>query len=166
MVPRPYPRSFAHVGLTVPDIEAAVEWYTDVLGWTHLKGPRSVRGNEGFGGKRATDLLGEFEEMRVAQLVSGNGVGVEFFEFTPNDVVESTDPKRAGFSHICVVDPDVKELAKTIEEEGGRHHTHIWRLYEGVPDYTLTYCEDPFGNLIEVYSHSHEQMHAEASRLE
>ncbi|WP_205254532.1 VOC family protein [Halorussus rarus] len=34
-----YPRSLAHVGLTVPDIEDAIRWYTEVLGWRRLKGP-------------------------------------------------------------------------------------------------------------------------------
>ena len=28
-----YPRGLAHVGITVPDIEAAMDWYADVLGF-------------------------------------------------------------------------------------------------------------------------------------
>nr|MVE66955.1 hypothetical protein [Vibrio cholerae] len=28
-----YPRSFSHIGISVPDLEAAVKFYTEVLGW-------------------------------------------------------------------------------------------------------------------------------------
>lgn len=27
------PTPLGHLGLTVPDIDAAIEWYADVLGW-------------------------------------------------------------------------------------------------------------------------------------
>lgn len=84
---------------------------------------------------------------------------MEFFEFSATEGSESTDFRRAGYFHVYVVDPDVEGLMRTIEEHGGEHHTDVWRLYENDPDYTLTFCRDPFGNLIEIYSHSHEQMH-------
>ena len=28
-----YPRAFSHIGISVPDLEAAVEFYGKVLGW-------------------------------------------------------------------------------------------------------------------------------------
>ncbi len=28
----PYPRTFSHIGISVPDLEAAVKFYTEVLG--------------------------------------------------------------------------------------------------------------------------------------
>ncbi|HBF47953.1 MAG TPA: glyoxalase, partial [Shewanella frigidimarina] len=28
-----YPRSFSHIGISVPDLDAAVKFYTEVLGW-------------------------------------------------------------------------------------------------------------------------------------
>nr|WP_246022027.1 VOC family protein [Flavobacterium cellulosilyticum] len=28
-----YPRSFSHIGITVPDINKAVEFYQKVMGW-------------------------------------------------------------------------------------------------------------------------------------
>ena len=30
---KPYPRTFSHIGISVPDVEAAVKFYTDVLGF-------------------------------------------------------------------------------------------------------------------------------------
>ncbi|WP_144901456.1 VOC family protein [Halobellus captivus] len=161
-----HPRRVAHVGVTVPDIEAALEWYEDVLGWTRLKGPRTSTGGEGYGGRRGVDVLGEYESMNVAHLLTGGGVAVEFFEFEPAGEPQPVDPKRPGLFHLCVIDPDVAELASKIDRSGGDHYAEIWRLYEDSEEFRLTYCRDPFGNLIEIYSHSHEQMHAVAYAFE
>lgn len=155
-----YPRQFAHVGLTVPDIEAALEWYEEVLGWRWLKGPRAVTGGDGYAGRRAENLLGEFDSMKVAHMTTSNGVAVELFEFEPTAPSEQVDPKRPGFFHVGVVDPDVAALAERIDRSGGDHYAEVWRLYEDSEEYRLTYCRDPYGNLIEIYSHSHERMHA------
>ncbi|AUV83586.1 glyoxalase [Salinigranum rubrum] len=154
----PYPRSLAHVAVTVPDVEEALDWYRDVFGWTLLTEPRAVTGNDGYGGRRAVDVLGEFSEMTVAHLVTGNGIGVELFEFASTGESNRSDITQPGFFHICVVDPDVEGLAERIDERGGEHYSRIWRLFEEDEEHLLTYCTDPYGNLVEIYSHSHEGM--------
>lgn len=153
-----HPHALAHVATIVPDIEAALEWYQDIFDWELLAEPRVVRGNEQYGGKRAVDLLGAFDEMKVAHLLTGNDIGVELFEFSSVRAPRDVENRRAGFFHICVVDPDIEELAQTIDENGGDHYSQIWRLYEEKEEYLLTYCTDPFGNVIEIFTHSHEQM--------
>lgn len=153
-----HPRSLAHVGVAVPDIDAAIDWYEELFGWTLLTEPRRVSGDEeGYGRRRAVDVLGEFESMTVATLVTGNQVGVELFEFEPED--HADEPARDGYFHVCVVDPDVEGLAEHIDDRGGEHHAEIWRLHEDDPTYRLTYCRDPYGNLIEIFSHNQEQMY-------
>lgn len=152
-----HPRSLAHVGVGVPDIEEAIEWYEDLFGWTLLTEPRRVTEDDGYGRRRAVDVLGEFEEMTVATLVTGNGVGVELFEFEPRE--QTGEPARDGYFHVCVVDPDVEGLAERIADRGGEHHSEVWRLHEDDPTYRLTYCRDPYGNLIEIFSHNQEQMY-------
>lgn len=158
MATKPYPRSLAHVGITVPDIADAIDWYQEVFGWTLLKEPRTAVGHEGYGGTRAVDVLGEFSEMKVAHLMTGNQIGIELFEFSSTTESNRSDITQPGLFHICVVDPNVEELARRIDESGGAHHSQIWRLFEDDEDHLLTYCKDPYGNLIEIYSHSHEQM--------
>lgn len=153
------PRSLAHVGVAVPDLDEAVEWYREVLGWTPLTEPRTVRGGDGYAGTRAVDVLGEFEEMSVVTLRTGNGVGVEVFEFSAADPRDERDDPRQGYFHVCVTDPDVEGLAASIDDHGGEHYARIWRLYEHEEEYRLTYCRDPYGNLIEIYSHDQERMH-------
>ena len=37
-----YPRSFSHIGITVPDIKKAVEFYEEVMGWYVIMPPSKV----------------------------------------------------------------------------------------------------------------------------
>ena len=61
--------------------------------------------------------------------------------------------------HFCLVDPNIEGLAKRIIDMGGKQRSDIWALFEGEP-FKAVYCEDPWGNLIEIYSHSTELMYA------
>lgn len=92
--------------------------------------------------------------MSVATLVTGNQIGVELFEFVPDEQRNDGDSERTGYFHVCVIDPDIEGLAREIDANGGDHYAEIWRLYENDKEYRLTYCEDPYGNVIEIYSHN------------
>ena len=37
-----YPRTFSHIGISVPDLEKAVKFYTDVLGWYLIMEPTEI----------------------------------------------------------------------------------------------------------------------------
>ena len=39
---------------------------------------------------------------------------------------------------------------------GGKQRMPVREYYPGEKPYRMVYCEDPFGNLIEIYSHSYE----------
>jgi predicted enzyme related to lactoylglutathione lyase len=54
----------------------------------------------------------------------------------------------------CITDPDIEGLCKRISEGGGKQRTEIW---EFVPEkgYKIVFCEDPFGNIIEIFDHSY-----------
>ena len=158
------PRAITHVGLSVPDIDAAVVWYRDVLGFRVLAYPTDVDRRDPI----AVDVFGDrFERMKIAHLASGNGCALELFEFlTP--AAESPANNFAywvgGFFHICVVDPDVSACARRIEDTGGKiRGSRTWTIFEAqrphAPDpYQTIYCEDPFGNILELSSHSHEHI--------
>ena len=156
------PRVLTHVGLVVPDIHAAVEWYSSVLGFT-LLGPPVLLSAASHAGRVAAAIYGEgFGSCKQAQLAAGNGVALELFEFVEPAVQRRSgefEYWRAGFFHICVVDPEIEALAARIEATGGRRRSEILTLFEDEPQ-RLVYCEDPFGNLVEIFTHSHEQTFA------
>jgi catechol 2,3-dioxygenase-like lactoylglutathione lyase family enzyme len=143
-----------HVGVTVTDLDRAVRWYCEVLGLEPLGPPVEVRATEGHGGAVAADVFGRgFGRFRQAHLAGGNGVAVELFEFD-----EPPADWRAGIFHVCFAVGDVTAVAGRT----GRRRTRVWRLFPG-ERYETCYCEDPFGNAIELYSHSHERTWANRS---
>jgi catechol 2,3-dioxygenase-like lactoylglutathione lyase family enzyme len=53
-------------------------------------------------------------------------------------------------------DPNIGDLCNKISETGGKQRSKLWEI---VPDkgYKIVFCEDPFGNIIEIYSNGYEQ---------
>ncbi|MCK1981928.1 MULTISPECIES: VOC family protein [Peribacillus] len=74
--------AITHVGLAVPDLDAAIKWYEQVLGFKLLAGPYSFDASEENEHNMTNDLLGdEVKRMRNAHMMADNGVGIELFEF-------------------------------------------------------------------------------------
>ena len=83
MIEKKYPRSFSHIGITVPDIDKAVEFYQNVMGWYLLIPPTTVREeNKSAVGKMLIDVFGNgWDEFEIAHLSTSDSVGVELFSF-------------------------------------------------------------------------------------
>jgi catechol 2,3-dioxygenase-like lactoylglutathione lyase family enzyme len=163
------PLAIAHVGITVPDLDAAIAWYGELFGFRLIAPPGEFRTDAGgHVAELAEDVLGaRFKRMRQAHLATANGAAVELFEFIDPPVEQREDNLewwRQGIFHFCVIDPDVAGLAQRITETGGCRRTNVWTIFEGFP-YEFCYCEDPWGTIIELYSHSHEQIYANHAAL-
>ena len=66
---------------------------------------------------------------------------------------------KHGYWHICFTDPEIDALVARIVAAGGKQRTDVWAFIPGT-DRKLCYCEDPFGNVIEIFSHTYEQTFA------
>ncbi|WP_144549982.1 VOC family protein [Peribacillus simplex] len=151
--------AITHVGLAVPDLDAAIKWYEQVLGFRLLAGPYSFDAGAENKHNMTNDLLGaDVKKMRNAHLMADNGVGIELFEFVEPRMHNSESRDYEGFFHICLIADDIEKLADDIAASGGRRRSDIWNTWENKP-YYLIYCEDPFGNIIELYSRSTEMMY-------
>ncbi len=162
----PYPRAFSHIGITVPDLEKAIDFYTSVMGWYLLMGPVSVNEeNETAIGKMCIDVFGTgWETFRIAHLSTSDKIGIELFEFpTKPSKPPAFEPFNTGIFHFCVQDPDIEGLAKKIVEAGGKQRMPIREYYPGDKPFKMVYMEDPFGIIIEIYSHSYELTYSEGS---
>lgn len=159
------PSAFGHIGVTVPDLDRAMAWYRDVLGLEVLMGPIEIQADVSDAGRNAQDVFGPgFSRMRQAHLTTSNGIGIELFQFdvprTRSSDAARFEYRKTGVFHFCVVDRDIDGLVARIEANDGRVRTRPVRdAFPGEP-YRWCYCEDPFGNVVEVYSHSHEQVYA------
>lgn len=163
MMNQKYPRSFSHIGISVPNVEKAVEFYTKVMGWYTIMEPTVITEDDSPIGEMCTEVFGEkWEKFKIAHLSTGDRIGVEIFEFknqeSPKDNFEYW---KTGIFHFCVQDPDVEGLAERIVEAGGKKRMQAPRYY--YPDekpYRMIYMEDPFGNILEIYSHSYELIYS------
>jgi catechol 2,3-dioxygenase-like lactoylglutathione lyase family enzyme len=153
-----------HVGVTVTDLDRAVRWYGDVLGFEPIGPPVEVTRSTGHAGAVAADVFGDrFRRFRQAHLAGPNGVALELFEFLDPPTerrARNFEYWKTGVFHFCVVAPDIERTAEHVAGTGGRvRTTRVWEIFPSEP-YRTCYCEDPFGNVVELYSHSHERTFA------
>lgn len=157
----PYPRGFNHIGVSVPNVEDAVKWYRDVLGFRLISGPNDIESAAGAESQAQNVLGSDFRKMRMAHLVTSNGIGVELFEIIDPPHQPASDRveyNRGGIFHFCVTDPDVEGLADRIVATGGNKLSKIWQERPDDKSCRMIYCADPFGIVIEIYSHSYDAM--------
>jgi catechol 2,3-dioxygenase-like lactoylglutathione lyase family enzyme len=77
-----YPRSFSHIDISVPDLEKAVEFYTQVMGWYLIMKPTDIEEDDSAIGEMCTAVFGAgWERFRIAHLSTGDRIGVELFQF-------------------------------------------------------------------------------------
>lgn len=161
-----YPRNFSHIGISVPDLDKAVKFYTEVMGWYLIMQPTLIVEDDSAIGEMCTDVFGShWDKFRIAHLSTGDRVGVELFEFkgqvNPDDNFEFW---KTGVFHFSVQDPDVEGLADKIVAAGGKRRMKQPRYYyPGSKPYRMIYMEDPFGNVLEIYSHSYELIYSEGA---
>jgi catechol 2,3-dioxygenase-like lactoylglutathione lyase family enzyme len=147
-----------HIGITVPDVFAAIRWYEEVFGFTVVLEPREL---DATGNAETSQVFGKrFRKAHQAQLITGNGVGLEVFQIVdpPTDTRESDhdDPvpyRRNGPWHICITHPDVPAMLARIRAHGGTVLTEPQEFVPGRP-WLLAYTTDPWGIVFEIMNYS------------
>jgi catechol 2,3-dioxygenase-like lactoylglutathione lyase family enzyme len=134
----------AHTAVCVPDCDAAVEFYRDVLGFTVLSPPYVMDGDA----IRADmgELLPE-PAMKAAIVGFGDG-GDRVLEVIEYIHVDGGDARRAagladhGLTHVGLICDDLIETRKSLENKG------VVFLVDGVADIAgvrTTWFADPWG---------------------
>ena len=158
--------TFSHIGITVTDLDKAVDFYANVFGLYVIMGPTTIQHDDSAIGVMCDDVFGEgWGSFRIAHLSTGDGIGIEMFEF-PNSVQRDSNFEywKTGIFHFCVQEPDLEGLlAKVIAHGGKQRMRQVRRYYPGEKPYRMVYCEDPFGNIFEIYSHSYELTYSSAA---
>lgn len=163
------PKAFSHIGITVPDLDKAVKFYTEVLGLYVIMQPTLIIEDDSAIGQMCKDVFGEgFGSFRIAHLSTADRIGIEIFEFseTKKQPRHQFEPKKTGIFHFSVQDPNIEELVDKIVKAGGKQRMPIRSYYPGEKPYKMVYCEDPFGNIIEIYTHSYELTYSQGAYQE
>ena len=138
----------AHTAVCVPDVEAAVRWYSDVLGLTVLSPPYTMEGPQ------IERDMGELVPSPVVVTAAIVGFGrddrvIELIEYPAADAgaagPEIPSVTRVGITHVGLVCDDIVTTRSELEGRG------VSFLTTGIADVAglkTTWCHDPWGTVI------------------
>ncbi len=160
-----YPKTFSHIGISVPDVEAAVAFYGEVMGWYTIMGPTVVTEETDTAiGQMCVDVFGTgWESFKIAHMSTGDKIGIEIFEFQNNERPERFEYWKTSTFHFCIQDPDIEGLVEKILAHGGKQRMPIRAYYPDEKPFKMVYMEDPFGLVFEIYSHSYELTYSQGA---
>ena len=163
MAPIPSSISINHIAISVPDVKKGMKWYQEVMGFTIVRGPVELTSDNIQVGKALNNIFGsKFKRLRIVWMSSANNIGVEIFQFIqPKQLIKKKQIEywSGGVIHIAVTERNVEHLLSKVTKTGGKQISKLWEL-DPKKHHKLVFCSDPFGNIIEIYSHSFEQFHA------
>jgi catechol 2,3-dioxygenase-like lactoylglutathione lyase family enzyme len=107
-----YPKTFFHIGLSAPDLDAAVKFYSEVMGFYVIMPPTDVVQDDTDIAVMCTDVLGAvWKKLRIAHRATADRIGFEIFEFDGNHAPQDNiDFRRNGTFHFCIQDPELEAL--------------------------------------------------------
>ncbi|MFE4196987.1 VOC family protein [Paenarthrobacter sp. NPDC056912] len=153
--------AFSHVGVTVPDIEGAILWYQRTFGMKLLAGPIEVLEDGTELGKAAAAIYGHgFRRFAFAHLGWADGTGIELFYFESPRTYRSNNTFeywKTGIYHIALTAPNFQATIERIIQHGGRQRSEAVEI-DADNGYSIVYCEDPWGTVIELCSHPYSEM--------
>ena len=150
-------KAIHHVGIPVPDLDRAIEFYTEVLGLELADPPSPVFDSPELG--PAVGVPGA--NLRQANLACGDSI-VELLEYTqPPQVDQPARPDTIGAAHLAFHVDDIGKAKAELEARGVEFHTEVNVVDGGVlAGWRWVYFRDPFGialELVEVAYHDDEE---------
>jgi catechol 2,3-dioxygenase-like lactoylglutathione lyase family enzyme len=138
----------AHTAVCVPDVNAAVRWYTEVLGFRLLSPPYRMEGDA------IERDMGELVPSPVVLTAAIVGFGrddrvLELIEYPAAHVappnVGRPSVTRSGITHVGVLCDDIDTTRADLENKG------VSFLTSGIADVAglrTTWCHDPWGTVV------------------
>ena len=134
-----------HVGLCVPDLDKAIEFYCGVLGMQDLWGGESDGTDDIF--DRVIGLPDVKARMRM---IRAGANFIELWEYknpAPKPLDPNYPPSDRGFTHIALQVTDIEAEHERLMKAG--------MTFAGPPvrmgPMAAVYGRDPFGNIVEIY---------------
>ena len=112
-------RGLDHLGLTVPDMEQAVDFLYDVLGCEELYQLGTFKAEEGDWMTEHLNVHARAEITNMRMVRTGHGANVELFEYEAPDKREEM-PRNSdnGASHLCFYGDDIFAAIEYLRSEG------------------------------------------------
>jgi catechol 2,3-dioxygenase-like lactoylglutathione lyase family enzyme len=154
-------RAIDHIGITVPDLEAASKFIVNVFGATAVY-DNIVETDPPQEGEETEAVLGikkgsAIIHMRMLRI--GDGACIELFEMkVPGERKKDMIPSDIGLQHFAVYTEDIKKTAKKFEEEGGKLLKGPNQMLgrEKGDGNSFMYAITPWGTFVELISYPSE----------
>lgn len=134
-----------HIAISVPDMERALKFYCDLLGFkkiTELGWP--------VGTAMIDEIIGVSDTSARVVHVGTTNLLIELFEFADCEP-KLQDPKRPvinhGFTHLCLAVTDINTEYERLLAGGMKFNSAPITVAPGVH---AVYGRDPFGNILEL----------------
>ncbi|WP_043630199.1 VOC family protein [Nonomuraea candida] len=162
-------RGIDHVGVTVPDLDAATEFFARAFGAEVLYDtlPRERGPKGGWATERRLGVPQGTAEVAVRMLRLPNGPGIELFEFSGPRQAGAALPCDLGWQHVALYVDDLEEALRRATEAGAA------RLSEPVPlpgpeageRNRFVYFRTPWGATVELVSYPDPQAYEKETDL-
>lgn len=154
-----------HVGLTVPDIEQATQFFIEALGaekmYDMLTKDEPKRDSEDTQIRLGVSCYMAQRAIRMLKLP--NGPGLELFEYEKADQSGPVDSADLGWTHIAIYVEDVEKAVKKVEAAGGNRCADPRPLsgLEAGKGNMFCYVKTPWGSTLELISYPSPQPYQE-----
>jgi catechol 2,3-dioxygenase-like lactoylglutathione lyase family enzyme len=150
-------RGVDHIGLTVPDLEAATRFFVDVFGATVLY-DALTRSSAGRRGAELEARLGVPEgtvQLAIRLLSLADGPGLELFEYRSPVQAVPAAPSDYGWQHVAFYVDDIEAVSDAVVAAGGTTFGQPRRLQalEAGPANRFLYCRTPWGSTLELITY-------------
>jgi catechol 2,3-dioxygenase-like lactoylglutathione lyase family enzyme len=146
-----------HVGITVPDINQAIEWFEDVMG---AAAPLTFGPFSDPVGTFMQDLLDVDPRAVISQITMlriGRSANIELFQYSAPDQRRDF-PRNSDWSghHIAFYVTDIDDAVAYMESRGVRKLLGPLPVTDGpAAGQSINYFRTPFGTYIELISYPH-----------
>ncbi|MCX2811837.1 VOC family protein [Bacillus sp. ChL18] len=152
-------RGIDHIGVTVPDMEVATEFFRKAF--DAKVAYDSKRPEEGaMGGEKIEKILGlkkgsEVVHMRVVSI--GESISIELFQYQGIDQKRPANPDDLGIQHFAVYVDNMEESIVKFEQAGGHLFTKPTKILNEIEGNDKTnqfvYGSTPWGSVIELITY-------------
>jgi catechol 2,3-dioxygenase-like lactoylglutathione lyase family enzyme len=147
-----------HVSLTVADLDAGIEFYTEVLGGELLyrMGPfdaAEIPAMEDGRDWTEAHVNVKGARLEIAMLQLTENLGMELFQYDQPDNAVKTPPRNCdiGSRHLCFEVDDIENAIEYMVEHGCQAMSGPITMEDGpCPPSKVWYLLDPFGNQLEL----------------
>jgi catechol 2,3-dioxygenase-like lactoylglutathione lyase family enzyme len=143
---------FFHTGITVSDLEHAIPFYRDMLGFELIIGPTEV-----FEGEDLSAALGvSGAKVRLAIMkVGDNFLELHQYLSPKSQVDRAMPPNPLGFMHVAFRVENIEQKVRELEAEGIRFLSQVNVVDEGpLAGWKWIYFKDPDGITLEIVEYN------------